>query len=73
MVKNPLANAGDTRDSSLIPGMGRFPRVGNGNPRQYSGLENFMDRGAWRATAQGSQESDMTEVTDHEHMQCVCR
>ena len=45
VIKNPLANAGDTRDAGSIPKLGRFPRVGNGNPFQYSCLENFMDRG----------------------------
>ena len=49
MVKNPPANAGDLRDKGLIPGLGRFPGGGNGNPLQYSFLENPMDRGAWRA------------------------
>ena len=50
VVKNPLANAGDVRDSGLIPGSGRSPGEGNGNPLQYYCLENHMDRGAWRAT-----------------------
>ena len=45
-VKN-LCNAGDTRDMGSIPGLGRFPGGGNGNPLQYSCLENPMDRGAW--------------------------
>ena len=47
MVKNPPANAGDVRDAGLIPGSGRSPGEGNGNPLQYSCLENPMDRGAW--------------------------
>ena len=49
MVKNPLANAGDSRDSGdmgLIPGLGRSPGGGHGNPLQYSYPENPMDRGA---------------------------
>ena len=50
MVKNLLANAGDVRNAGLIPGSGRSPGEGNGNPLQYSCLENPMDRGAWRAT-----------------------
>ena len=50
VVKNLLPNAGDLRDTGLISGFGRFPGEGNGNPLQYSGLENPMDRGAWRAT-----------------------
>ena len=50
MVKNPPANAGDM---GLIPGSGRAPEEGNGNPLQYSCLENAMDRGAWQATVHG--------------------
>ena len=50
VVKNPPANAGDMRDTGLIPGLGRCPGGGNGNPFQYFCLENPMDRGAWRAT-----------------------
>ena len=50
VVKNPPAKAGDTGDSSSIPGLGRSPGEGNGNPLQYSYLENPMDRGAWWAT-----------------------
>ena len=53
MVKNlPTneGNAGDTEDVGSIPGSGRSPGGGNGNPLQYSCLENFMDRGAWQAT-----------------------
>ena len=50
MIKNQPVNAGDVRDSSLIPGSGRFPGGGHGNPLQYSCLENPMDRGAWGAT-----------------------
>ena len=48
MVKNLLANLGDTRDAGLIPGSGRFPGVGNGNLLQDSCLENSTDRGAWQ-------------------------
>ena len=47
VVKNSPANAEDARDAGLIPGSGRSPEVGNGNPLQYSSLENSMDRGAW--------------------------
>ena len=49
VVKNPPANAGDVRDMGLIPGSGRSSGGGNGNPLQYSCLENSMDRGAWWA------------------------
>ena len=58
MVKN--ANAGDIRDVGSIPGLGRSPGGGHGNPLQYSCLQNFMDRAAW----QGRKESDTTEVTE---------
>ena len=47
------ANAGDTREVSLIPGLGRSAGEGNGNRLQYSCLENFMDGGAWWATVHG--------------------
>ena len=49
MVKNPPANAGDIRDVGSIPGLGRSPGGGHGNPLQHSCSENPMDRGAWRA------------------------
>ena len=50
VVKNLPANAGDVRDTGLIPGLGRSPGGGHGNPLQYSCLENPMDRWAWRVT-----------------------
>ena len=53
MVKNLPANAGDVRDTGSIPGSGRSPGGGHGNPLQYSCLEKAMDRGAWEATALG--------------------
>ena len=53
MVKNPSANAGDTRDVGLIPGSGRLLGGGNGNPFQYSCLGNAMVRGAWRTIVHG--------------------
>ena len=46
---------------ALIPGLGRSPGEGNGNPLQYSCLENSMDRRAWRATVYGVAKSDMTD------------
>ena len=49
VVKNPPANAGDIRDIGSIPGSGKSPRGGHGNPLQYSCLENPMDKGAWWA------------------------
>ena len=53
MVKNPPANVGDAGDLGLISGLGRSPAEGNGNPLQYSCLENPRDRGAWWATVHG--------------------
>ena len=50
IVKNPPANAGDIRDAGSIPGLGRSPGGGHGNPLQYSCLENRKDRRAWQAT-----------------------
>jgi len=50
VVKNPPANAGDT---GSIPGLGRTPGGGHGNPLQYSCLEKSVDRGAWWATVPG--------------------
>ena len=50
VIKNSPADVGDIRDMGLISGLGRSPGEGNGNPLQYSCLENPMDRGAWRAT-----------------------
>ena len=53
VVKNPPASAGDIRDVGSIPGSGRSPGVGNGNPLQNSCLGNPMQRGAWGATVHG--------------------
>ena len=49
VFKNPPADAGDIRDRGSIPGLGRSPGERNGNPLQYSCLENPMDRGDWQA------------------------
>ena len=59
-VKNPHANAGD---AGSIPGLGRSPGGGHGNPLQYSYLENPMDRGAWWATVHGVPKS-WTQLRD---------
>ena len=60
-VKNP-ANAGDAIDVGSIPGSGRSPGVGNGNPLQCC-LEKPMDRGAWKATVHGATMSQ-TQLSD---------
>ena len=58
--KESTCNAGDR---GLIPGLGSYPGEGNGNPLQYSCLENFMDRGAWRATVHEATKS-RTRLSD---------
>ena len=57
VVKNPPASAIDAGDMGSIPGWGGSPGVGNGNPLQYSCLENSMHRGAWQATVHGTKKS----------------
>ena len=61
--KESACSAGDARDAGSIPGSGRPPGEGSGNPLQYSCLENPMHRGAWRAAVHGATESDTTEGT----------
>ena len=63
--KESTCNKGDTGDLGLIYGAGRFPGGGDGNPLQYSCLENPMDREAWQATLHGVTASDRTEATEH--------
>ena len=63
--KESTSNAGD---AGLIPGSGRSPEGGHGNPLQYSCLENSMDRGAWQATIHGVTKRDMAE---HTHTQKI--
>ena len=63
VVKNPPADAGDSRDAGSIPGSGRSPGVGNGNLLQYSCLENYMDRGSWSATVHRVTKSG-TQISD---------
>ena len=63
--KNPSANAGDAGDPGSIPGSGRSPGEGNGNPLQCSSLENSMDRGAWRATVHEVTKHQMWWSTEH--------
>ena len=66
MVKNLPANTVNIRDMGSIPGSGRSPGGGNGNPLQHSCLGNPMNRGAWGEYGPwGSKESDSNEVTQH--------
>ena len=67
VVKNPPANGEDTEDTDLIPGSGKFPGGGDGNPLQYSCLENPMDRGAWWATVHGVAKSWARLSDSHFH------
>ena len=64
VIKNPPANAGDTRDAGSIPGLGRCPGVGNGTPLQYSCQENSMGRGAWQAIVHGVAKNLRGEIHD---------
>ena len=61
MAQIVKVSAYNAEDPDLIPGSGRSPGEGNGDPLQYSCLENPMDRGAWWATVHGVTESGMTE------------
>ena len=67
-IKTLPAKAGDIGDSGLIPGWGRSPGGGNGNPLQYSCLENPMDRGSWWAIVHGSQRVRRDLAPEHTHM-----
>ena len=72
VIKNPPANAGDVRDQGLIPGSGRSPGVGNGNPLQYSCLGNLMDKEAWQATVHGATKSGTRLSDGHfQHYSCA--
>jgi len=65
VVKTLPASAGDVRDMGLIPGLGRSPEGGHGNPLQCSCLGSPMHGGAWRATVRGATESWMRLSTKH--------
>ena len=68
MVKNSPVNAGDIRDAGSVPGWGRSPGEGNGNPLQYSCLETpHGQKSLVGYSPEGHKESDMTEVTEHAH------
>ena len=63
MGRSLAASAEDARDMVSIPGSGRPPGEGNGNPLQYSCLENSVNRGAWQATVHGAAKSQ-TRLSD---------
>ena len=69
VVKNPPANAGD---AGSIPGLGRSPGEGNGNPLQYSCLKNPMDRGAWQTAVHGLQRVGYNLVTKQHFLNILC-
>ena len=66
VVNNPPANAGDARDAGSLPGSGGSSGIRNGNPLQYSCLENSIDKGAWRATVHGVK-TRWTQLRMHTH------
>ena len=76
MAKKPPANAGDTRDAGSVPGSGRSPGGGNGNPHRYSCLKNSMDRGAWwssvRSVAKSPQRRRESDTNEHLSMHHAC-
>ena len=63
MVNNLPTNAEDTGDMDLVPGLGRSPGEGHGNPLQYSCIEDPMERGTWQATVYRVAELDTIEIT----------
>ena len=73
VVKNLPAKAGDSRNRSSIPKLGRSPGVGNGNPLLYSCLENSMDREAWQATVYGAAKSRTQLSTRDSHIRSQIR
>ena len=70
VIKNLPAHAGDIRDAGLIPGSGRSPEEGNGNPLQYSCLEHSIDRGVWQAPVHEVTKSQ-TQPSDWAHSTCT--
>ena len=68
--KKSACNEGDPGDPGSIPELGRSPGEGNGNPLQYSGLENSMNRGAWGATVHGVTKSE-TGLSDYTFFQTI--
>ena len=73
MVKTLPGNAGDIRDKSLIPGLGGSPGGGHGNPLQYSGLENPMDRDAWWAPWTTKSQTRLKQLSMHAINACCVK
>ena len=71
MGKESTCSAEDTGDMCSVPGSGRSPGGGNGNPLLYSCLENSVDRGTWWATAHGLQKSDTTDRLSFTFFQAI--
>ena len=71
MIKISPANAGDIRDMTSVPGLGRSPGAGHGKPFQYSCLENPMDRGAWWATVHrvSNSQTGLKQLSTNMHSQ----
>ena len=74
VVKNPPTSAGDIREASSIPGSGRSPGGGHGDPLQYSCLENPMDRGACQATSHrvANHQTQMKQISTHTSTDLIC-
>ena len=74
VLKNLPATAGDVRDTGSIPGWGRSPGGGHGNPVQYSFLETPTNRGAWQATVHSvaKSQTELKQMSMHIHTLCVC-
>ena len=74
LVKNLATNAGDLRDASSIPRLGRFSGKGRDNPLQYSCLENPMDRGAWKATVHrvAQSQTQLKHLSTHAYTYISC-
>ena len=70
VVKNLPAKAGDIREPGSIPGSGRSPGGGHGNPLQYSYMKNPMDRGAWRAMVHrvAKSQTRLKQLSTHTYM-----
>ena len=67
VVKNPPAIVGEVRHEDLVPGVGKYPDLGHGNPLQYSCLKNSTDREAWQAMVRGVTDWNTTERISFSH------